>query len=83
MEQTDGERLKSSESESGCRDEELSPISPNKSDAMSQGKALESQLKDSLRLIHALVGEKVDIQHSKEAVSATVLVRVVEIVYYL
>ncbi|KAF9365812.1 hypothetical protein BGX34_008143 [Mortierella sp. NVP85] len=63
MEQTDGERLKSPESDSGCRDEEPSPISLNKTDAMSQGKALESQLKDSLRMIHALVGEKVDIQH--------------------
>lgn len=86
MEQTNGERLKSPESESGSRNEESSPIPPNKSshvvvDAMSQGKALESQLKESLRMVHALVGEKVDIQHSKEALSAAVLGKVVEIVY--
>lgn len=62
MEQHDGRQSEDS----------VTSTSPNQGshlivDVLSQGKALESQLKDSLRKIHVLVGEKVDMQNSKES----------------
>jgi hypothetical protein len=73
MEQHDGERSKGQTTENGHQNEgSITPTQPSQSshliaDVLSQRKALESQLKDSLKKIHVLVGEKVEMQNSKES----------------
>ncbi|KAF9963533.1 transmembrane and coiled-coil domains-containing protein 7 [Modicella reniformis] len=69
MEQHQGERPKSLEAKKGDQNEDPGALNPAGQgsclvvDAQTHGKVQESQLKDNLRAIHVLVGEKVDIQN--------------------